>query len=116
MSGALWAIKTGASHPGTFTCTPVSGSVLAAGTQTLSVSFVPTDTTDYTTPAAPTTVQLQVNKAALAVSLTSSVNPVFVQNLITFAAAAGFGFGSGLDGPTGTVTFQDGAVAPASCP
>ena len=36
--------------PGTFTYTPAAGTVLKAGTgQTLSVSFTPTDTTDYTT-------------------------------------------------------------------
>ena len=39
-----------ASVPGTFTYTPASGTVLDVGNgQTLSVSFTPTDTTDYTT-------------------------------------------------------------------
>ena len=35
--------------PGTFIYTPAAGTVLAAGTQTLSATFAPTDTTDYTT-------------------------------------------------------------------
>ena len=40
-----------ASVPGTFSYTPASGTVLDAGNgQTLSVSFTPTDITDYTTP------------------------------------------------------------------
>src|SRR5207248_7756431 len=38
-----------ASVPGTFTYTPAAGTVLKAGNgQTLSVSFTPTDTIDYT--------------------------------------------------------------------
>jgi hypothetical protein len=35
--------------PGAFFYTPAAGTVLAAGTQTLSVTFAPTDTADYTT-------------------------------------------------------------------
>lgn len=50
-----------ASVPGTFAYSPASGAVLAAGTQTLSVTFTPTDTAHYTTATA--TVQLIVNKA-----------------------------------------------------
>ncbi len=50
-----------ASVPGTFVYTPASGAVLSAGTQTLSVTFTPTDTTDYANVT--TTVQLVVNKA-----------------------------------------------------
>jgi hypothetical protein len=47
---------------GTFTYSPVSGTTLGAGTQTLSVGFVPDDTTNYNSAAA-TTVSLTVNKA-----------------------------------------------------
>jgi hypothetical protein len=50
-----------ASVPGTFLYSPAAGTVLGAGVQTLSVSFTPTDTTDYATAKA--TVMLQVNKA-----------------------------------------------------
>ncbi len=46
---------------GTFVYTPAAGAVLTAGSQTLSVTFTPTDTTDYTTATA--TVTLTVNKA-----------------------------------------------------
>jgi 2-keto-3-deoxy-6-phosphogluconate aldolase len=35
-----------ASVPGTFAYSPSAGTVLAAGAQTLSVTFTPTDTTD----------------------------------------------------------------------
>jgi hypothetical protein len=49
-----------------FVYSPISGSVLTAGSQTLSVTFTPTDTTDYTTATA--TVQLMVNKATPAIT------------------------------------------------
>src|SRR5579859_657863 len=50
-----------ASIPGAFVYTPPAGTVLAAGTQTLSVVFTPTDTTDYTNATA--SVSITVNPA-----------------------------------------------------
>ena len=50
-----------ASVAGTFTYSPAAGTVLSAGSQTLSVTFTPTDTTDYITATA--SVTLIVNKA-----------------------------------------------------
>lgn len=50
-----------ANVPGTFVYSPAAGTVLTAGTQTLSVTFTPSDTTDYTTATA--SVTLLVNKA-----------------------------------------------------
>jgi Flp pilus assembly CpaE family ATPase len=44
--------------PGSFAYTPAAGTVIASGTQTLSVTFTPTDIVDYTTAQA--TVQLVV--------------------------------------------------------
>jgi hypothetical protein len=41
-----------ANVPGAFVYTPAAGKVLTAGTQTLSVKFTPTDTTDYATETA----------------------------------------------------------------
>jgi len=49
------------SVPGTFVYSPASGTVLGAGQQTLTVTFTPTDSTDYATATA--TVTLTVNKA-----------------------------------------------------
>ncbi len=55
-----------ASVPGTFVYSPAAGTVPAAGTDTLSVTFTPTDTTDYTTATATTTlVVLSANSATL---------------------------------------------------
>lgn len=50
-----------ASVAGTFAYTPALGTTPAVGTDTLSVTFTPTDTTDYTTATA--TVSLVVSKA-----------------------------------------------------
>ena len=50
-----------ASVPGTFAYTPAAGSTPATGSDTLSVTFTPTDTTDYSNQSA--TVTLLVNKA-----------------------------------------------------
>jgi hypothetical protein len=51
---------------GTFTYSPAAGTVLNAGTQTLTATFAPTDTIDYTTATA--SVPLTVNKAALTIN------------------------------------------------
>ncbi len=55
---------------GSFVYSPVAGTVLNARTQTLSVTFTPTDLTDYTT--ATVTVPLVVNKTATATNITST--------------------------------------------
>src|SRR5579859_47601 len=54
-------LNASANLPGTFVYSPPAGTVLTAGTQTLSATFTPTDSTDYA--AATATVQLIVNKA-----------------------------------------------------
>lgn len=57
--------------PGTFAYTPASGTILSPGTHTLSVTFTPTDTTDYTT--ATDTVTLSVPIASSAGIITTIV-------------------------------------------
>jgi sugar lactone lactonase YvrE len=65
---ALSATQLNASSAvaGTFKYSPASGTVLSAGSQTLSVTFTPTNTTDYTTATA--SVTLTVNKATPTIS------------------------------------------------
>ena len=60
---ALSATQLNASSAvaGTFVYTPAAGTVLTAGTQTLSVTFTPTDAIDYT--SATQTVQITVTQA-----------------------------------------------------
>ena len=62
----------GATLPGTFTYTPPAGTMLSAGTHTLSVLFTPTNTTDFTTATA--TVQIVVGTTG---SSGVSGSPVF---------------------------------------
>ncbi len=54
-------LRATANVPGTFTYNPGAGTVLQAGTRTLSVTFTPTDTVDYTTGSA--SVQIAVAQA-----------------------------------------------------
>ena len=68
---ALSATQLNASSTvaGTFVYSPLAGVVPSAGSQTLSVTFTPTDTTDYTT--ATSTVTLVVNKATPSIAFTA---------------------------------------------
>jgi hypothetical protein len=78
-----------ANVPGTFAYTPAAGTVLQAGAaQTLSVTFTPTDTTDYTTTNASTTITVNpasTTPANLSVTkvLTRSGGNVVVQITIS---------------------------------
>jgi len=62
-------LNASASVAGAYLYSPAAGSILKPGTTTMSVTFTPTDRTDYTTASA--TVALSVNKAVLTVAATS---------------------------------------------
>lgn len=128
-------LNSTASVPGTFAYSPPAGTVLNVGSQTLSVTFTPTDTTNYTTVT--TTVTLQVNPALpAAITATAgtpqsaTINTVFgtqlqatvvdsnqnpVPNVMVTFTAAGSGasgsFGGGVN--TATTNAQGVATAPA---
>ena len=75
---------------GTFSYSPVSGGVLTAGSHTLSVTFTPTDTTDYTTATA--TVTLVVNQATQTITFIAPTSPVtYGVPPITLSATASSG-------------------------
>ncbi len=57
---------TGAAVPGTYVYTPAAGTILPVGIQTLSVTFTPTDTADYS--PITTKVALDVNQATPALT------------------------------------------------
>jgi len=80
--------------PGTFVYTPAAGTVLNAGTQTLSVVFTPTDTTDYTSATA--TVSLVVNPKAVSftVAPTSFTYDGLAQGPTITPSPAGATFGT----------------------
>ena len=93
----------GIAPPGTFAYSPAAGTVLDAGNYTLTVTFTPTDTTDYTT--ATDTVTLTVNKASSTVAITSHTpNPSLVDQAVTVS----FEVTGGGVGPTGSVTVTAG--------
>ena len=76
-----------ASAPGVFAYTPPAGTVLPAGTQTLSVTFTPDNASQYASATA--TVQLQVySLAALTSPVAGSVLP---GSSATFQWSAGYG-------------------------
>jgi len=74
-------LNAGASIPGSFVYSPTNGTVLFAGTNTLSVVFTPNDLTDYT--SLTTSVSLVVSPAPLTVTADNGTkaygqtNPVF---------------------------------------
>ena len=67
-------LDASASVGGTFVYSPAAGAILTAGTHTLSVTFTPTDTTDYNTATA--TVTLTVLLATPAVEVNCAPNPI----------------------------------------
>ncbi len=74
-----------ANVPGTFVYTPAAGTVLAAGSQVLAVTFTPADTTDYT--AATATVLLTVAAVQpTTTTLTSSTNPAQAGQSVSLTA------------------------------
>jgi hypothetical protein len=95
-----------ASVAGTFVYSPAAGTAPATGTDTLSVAFTPTDTTDYNNASG--SVLLVVNQGNSAVSLVSSVNPSLFGSSVPFAATV---TSSSTGAVTGSVTFKDGATS-----
>jgi len=91
---------------GTFAYTPALGTVLRAGSgQTLSVTFTPTDTTDYATPAA-TTTTITVNQATPTITWPTASNLTYGQTLSSSILSGG------ASTPAGTFTFTTTTTAP----
>jgi hypothetical protein len=76
-----------ASVPGTFTYTPSAGTVLSAGSHVLSVSFSPTDSTDYATLTS--TSSINVAQAALTVTADNASRSFGASNPPLTAVASG---------------------------
>ena len=89
---------------GSFSYSPAAGTVLSVGPHTLTATFTPTDTTDYTTATA--TVTLTVIPVTPSLTITSNANPVLLLNPVTFTAT----LPSLGTPPTGTVVFMDGTT------
>jgi hypothetical protein len=89
---------------GSFSYSPAAGTVLGIGPNTLTATFTPVDTTDYTPGTA--TVTLTVVPATPAMTLGASPNPAFLANPVTFTATVSYT----ATAPTGTVAFFDGTT------
>ncbi|MGD0832781.1 MAG: DUF2341 domain-containing protein, partial [Terracidiphilus sp.] len=106
-----------ASVPGTFGYTPAAGAVLAAGSQTLSVAFTPTNTALFNSTSA--SVTLAVNKAVLTVTATSAsraygaANPSFTD---TFTGYVNGDTSSVVSGAASLTTTATTTSAPGSYP
>ena len=97
--------------PGTFVYTPAAGTVLPGGVQTLSVTFTPTDTTDYATVTA--TVNLTVLQAATTMQLSASTTSVPAGTPFTLTATVNDNVSQT---PSGTVTFYNGGNVVGTAP
>lgn len=93
---------------GSFAYTPAAGTVLGVGSQTLSVTFTPSDTTDYNT--ATGSVTLGVTKSSVLINSTSSLNSSVYGDSVTWT----FKFVGGGITPTGTTAVKDGSVTLAT--
>jgi hypothetical protein len=104
-----------ASVPGTFVYTPSSGTVLPAGSgQSLSVSFTPTDTTDYTT--ATQSVLIDVLPAPLTITADNKIKSEGAP-LPTFTFTyTGLVNGDSLTTPPSLATTAMAASAPGTYP
>jgi sugar lactone lactonase YvrE len=95
---------------GTFAYTPAAGTVLSAGTQTLSVTLTPTDTKDYITATA--TVTLTVNRVTPTVTVTPSASSITTNQALTVTVVVNGG--SGNPAPSGTVILSSGTYTSAA--
>ena len=109
-------LDASATVPGTFTYSPTAGTVPKAGSDTLSVTFTPTDTTDYTT--ATDSVTLVVARATPTITWASPAGIVYgtvlsatqldasatVPGTFAYSPATGAVLGAG-SGQTLSVTF-----------
>ncbi len=95
-----------ANVPGTFVYTPGAGTVLSAGTQTLSVTFTPTDTATYAPATA--SVTLTVNPATTATNVIASSSLVVVNTPVVLTATV---TSTASTAPTGLVTFSSSGTA-----
>ena len=104
LSGAQ--LNASASVNGTFSYTPVSGTVLGAGNQTLSVVFTPTDTINYNT--ANRSVTLAVTKATPTINVVPTALGITYGKTLANATLSG-----GSASVAGTFAFTSPAPTPS---
>jgi len=104
---------TGAALPGAFVYKPTAGTALTAGAQTLTTTFTPTDTTDYTTATAQVTIQVKAPTPA-AVAIQESANPITFGQSETLTAVVTGSDGNPYSGGTATFTVNGTALTPVA--
>ena len=96
-----------ASVPGSFLYSPGIGTILTAGSQILSVTFTPTDATDFQSVSG--TVTITVSKATPTVSMAPS--PLSISTLQSLSVIVTVSAGSGGATPTGSVLLTSGSYS-----
>jgi hypothetical protein len=106
---ALSATQLNASSPvaGTFAYSPALGTILAGGIHALSLTFTPTDASDNSTVT--DNVQLTVNKATPALTVTPSSSSITTAQSLSVTIEVNVGSGSGM--PTGSVMLTSGGYS-----
>jgi hypothetical protein len=112
--------------PGTFVYSPAAGAILAVGSETLSVTFTPTDTADYTTVTQTVTLTVNAGTPTLSINAASvgfgnvAVNTSATQTVtltstgtasVTVSSASVTGTGFSLAGSTFSATLTPGQTA-----
>ncbi len=105
LSASTLSGGVGSPAGGTFSWTSPT-TIPQAGTPTESITYTPTNTTDYS--PATGSISVTVNKATPTATLGSSPNPSSYGTSVTFTASLAAVGGGVL--PTGTVTFKNGAT------
>jgi hypothetical protein len=103
-------LNAGSSLPGSFAYTPPAGTVLGAGKQTLSVTFTPTDATDYQTTT--DAVILTVNKATPVITVMPSSSSITSAQPLSVTVAISAGIPNPV--PTGSVVLTSGSYQSAA--
>ncbi len=93
---------------GKFTYSPSANALLAAGTQTLSVTFKPTPSKNYA--GADASVELTVNPANTTTTISKATAPKATPLVVTVTFAVASQNAGSKAQPTGTVTVTDGVI------
>jgi hypothetical protein len=93
---------------GVCTVTGTTAYIVTGGTCTIQATQ--TGNTDYSA-ATPVSVNYTISQVMPTITLVSSLNPILLQNPVTYTATVSSTAGK----PTGTVTFEDGGVAISTC-
>lgn len=100
-------LDASASVPGVFIYSPAAGAILTAGVQVLTVSFTPTDTTDYQ--SVNTTVNLTVSKATPTVVVTATPSSITTVQPLSVSVTVGAVSQGAI--PTGSILLTGGGYS-----